>query len=42
MNSAIALGFLIIIAGSLLAILTANLLYKYPISAHMMKENTKS
>ena len=42
LTSTIALGFLIIIAGSLLAILAANLLYKYPISAHMMKENTKS
>ena len=42
LKGTIALGFLIIIAGSLLAILTANLLYKYPISANMMKQNTKS
>ncbi len=42
MKSAIAIGFLIMIAGSLLSILVANLLYKYPISAHVMKENNKA
>lgn len=39
---AITLGFLMIIAGSLLAILIANLLYKYPISAHVMRVNNKA
>ena len=38
-NSAIVAGFLIITAGSLLSILIANLLYKYPVSAHVMKVN---
>ena len=42
MNSSIAIGFLIMIAGSLLSILVANLLYKYPVSAHVMKENNKA
>lgn len=42
MKSSIAIGFLIMIAGSLLSILVANLLYKYPISAHVMKENNKA
>lgn len=42
MKSAISIGFLIMIAGSLLSILVANLLYKYPVSAHVMKENNKA
>ena len=41
-NSAIVAGFLIITAGSLLSILLANLLYKYPVSAHVMKVNNKA
>ena len=40
-NTAI-IGYLIIIVGSLLSILLAKLLYKYPISAHVMKANTKA
>ena len=40
-KSSIAIGFLIIIAGSLLAFLVANLFYKHPISAHFMKLNYK-
>lgn len=39
---AIPLGFLILIAGSLLSIFLANLLYKYPISAHVMRFNNKA
>lgn len=39
---AITLGFLILIAGSLLSTLLANLLYKYPISAHVMRVNNKT
>ena len=42
LNSAIVAGFLIITAGSLLSILIANLLYKYPVSAHVMKVNNKA
>lgn len=42
MKSAIAIGFLIMIAGSLLSILVANLLYKYPVSYHVMTENNKA
>ena len=42
MKSSIAIGFLIMIAGSLLSTLVANLLYKYPVSAHVMKENNKA
>lgn len=42
MKSAIAIGFLIMIAGSLLSILVANLLYKYPVSYHVMAENNKA
>lgn len=40
-NTAI-IGYLIIIAGFLLSLLVANLLYKYPISAHVMKANNKA
>lgn len=42
MKSSIAIGFLIMIAGSLLSILVANLLYKYPVSYHVMTENNKA
>jgi hypothetical protein len=35
-------GFLIILIGSLLSIALANLLYKYPISAHVMRVNNKA
>ena len=41
-TNAVIIGYLIIIVGSLLSILLANLLYKYPISAHVMKANTKA
>ncbi|WP_295095326.1 hypothetical protein [Ruminococcus sp.] len=39
--TAITSGFLIIFAGSLLSLLVANLLYKYPLSAHVIKVNNK-
>ena len=39
--TAITSGFLIIFAGSLLSLLVANLLYKYPLSAHIIKVNNK-
>ncbi len=39
--TAITSGFLIILAGSLLSLLVANLLYKYPLSAHIIKVNNK-
>ena len=41
LTNAIIAGIFIIIAGSLLSVLIANLLYKYPISAHVMKMNNK-
>ena len=41
LTNAIIAGIFIIIAGSLLSVLVANLLYKYPISAHVMKMNNK-
>lgn len=41
-TNAVIIGYLIIVVGSLLSILLANLLYKYPISAHVMKANTKA
>ena len=41
-TNAVIIGYLIIIVGSLLSILLANLLYKYPISAHVMKANNKA
>ncbi|WP_026655271.1 hypothetical protein [Butyrivibrio sp. AE3003] len=42
LTASIAAGFAIVITGSLLSILVANLLYKYPISAHVMKANNKA
>ncbi|WP_294242891.1 hypothetical protein [Pseudobutyrivibrio sp.] len=41
-TNAVIIGYLMILAGSLLSILLANLLYKYPISAHVMKANNKA
>lgn len=41
LTTSIIAGFMIIIAGSLLSILMANLLYKYPQSAFLMKAATK-
>lgn len=42
LTNAVIIGYLIVITGSLLSILIANLLYKSPISAHVMKANTKA
>lgn len=41
LTNAIIAGIFIIIAGSLLSVLTANLLYKHPMSAYVMKANNK-
>lgn len=42
LTNSITTGLVIIILGSLLSIPAANLFYKYPISAHVMKANTKA
>jgi hypothetical protein len=41
LTASIATGFAIVITGSLISILAANLFYKYPISAHIMKVNNR-
>ena len=42
LTNAVIIGYLIVISGFLLSPLIANRFYNYPISAHVMKANTKA